>query len=120
MEAFKNDDSIKILSFSIDPVRDSVAVLKAYAGKYGAINGKWHFLTGEKEAVFKLAMEGFMLSASEDRTNPDNFDHSPKLVLVDKQGWVRGFYDATDALEVDRLITEINVLKDIYDKRAKQ
>src|SRR4249919_275481 len=54
-EAFANDDSLQILSHSVNPLHDTVEVLKAYAGRYGAKSGKWHLLTGDKKQIYELA-----------------------------------------------------------------
>lgn len=119
-DIFRNNPDLIFLSHSVDPEYDRPAQLKAYAQKYEAIPGKWYFLTGSKAAVYKLAMRGYYLpvvDAGVKDGNPDEtFIHSEKLVLVDKQGIVRGFYDGTDKTDVDRLILEIRVLTDIYNK----
>lgn len=113
-EEFKHDENLKILSFSVDPEADSPEVLKEYAKKFEADETKWSFITGKKDSIYNLAQKGFFLSAMEDSERPLEFIHSEKLVLVDKNGWIRGYYDGTDKEEVDRLITEIKILKEIY------
>ena len=119
-DIFRNNSDIKFLSYTVDPEHDRPAQLKAYARKYEAIPGKWYFLTGSKEAIYELAMHGYYLptvDAGVKEGKPDEtFIHSEKLVLVDKDGIVRGFYDGTDKEDVDRLILEIRVLLDIYQK----
>ncbi|MCC5612844.1 SCO family protein [Nostoc sp. CHAB 5834] len=119
-DIFRDKSSLVFLSHSVDPEHDRPAQLKAYAKKYEAIPGKWYFLTGDKAAIYKLAMRGYYLPAVDagvkDGAPDETFIHSEKLVLVDKQGIVRGFYDGTDKADVDRLILEIRVLLDIYSK----
>lgn len=119
-DIFRTNSNLVFLSHSVDPEHDRPAQLKAYARKYEAIPGKWYFLTGSKAAIYKLAMRGYYLpvvDAGVKDGNPDEtFIHSEKLVLVDKQGIVRGFYDGTDKADVDRLVLEIRVLLDIYSK----
>jgi len=112
-EVFEKDEDIKILSITVDPLYDTPDTLKNYADQYGA-NNKWLFLTGEKDTIYKLAQKGFFLSAMEDQEHPVDFIHSEKIVLVDKNGWIRGYYNGTDKKDVDRLIDEIRVLKNIY------
>lgn len=109
-EEFSAKKEIKIVSFTVDPAYDTPEVLKAYAQRYNADPEIWQFLTGEKDYIYQLAMKGFFLSAMEDEENPLDFIHSEKLVLVDRRGWIRGYYDGTDQEDVDRLITEIKVL----------
>ena len=119
-DIFRDNPNVVFLSHSVDPEHDRPAQLKAYAQKYEAIPGKWYFLTGDKSDIYNLAMHGYYLptvDAGVKEGKPDEtFIHSEKLVLVDKQGIVRGFYDGTDKEDVDRLVLEIRVLLDIYKK----
>ncbi|MCS6823160.1 MAG: SCO family protein [Cytophagaceae bacterium] len=114
-EAFANDTTIKIISFTVDPKNDTPDVLKKYATLYKANPVVWRFATGNKDSLYALALKGFKISALEDTTQLPSFVHSEKLVLVDKQGWIRGYYNGTKREDVDKLILEINVLKKIYD-----
>lgn len=120
-DIFRNKADVVFLSHSVDPEHDRPTELKAYARKYEAIPGKWYFLTGDKAEIYNLAMHGYYLPAVDagvKEGKPDEtFIHSEKLVLVDKEGIVRGFYDGTDKEDVDRLVLEIRVLLDIYSKQ---
>jgi protein SCO1/2 len=120
-DTFYQDPEVQLLSISVDPKFDQPAMLAAYAKRYDAKKGQWHFLTGEKKSIYPLVLKGFhvpLADASEYDAaikNPDEtFIHSERLVLVDKEGIIRGFYDGTDKKEVDRLLVEIKVLKNIY------
>jgi protein SCO1/2 len=119
-DIFVNNPDIVFLSHTVDPEHDRPEQLKAYARKYEAIPGRWYFLTGSKAEIYDLAMHGYYLPAVDKGVRegkPDEtFIHSQKLVLVDKQGIVRGFYDGTDKEDVDRMVLEIRVLLDIYGK----
>jgi protein SCO1/2 len=115
-EAFESNPEVKIVSVTVEPERDSAAVLQAYAAEYGAKEDKWLFLTGDRQEVYKLAQEGFQLTDGE-AVGRQDLIQTDKLMLVDKEGKVRGIYDATSVKEIDRLITEINVLLDEYSKR---
>jgi len=112
-EAFKDNPTVSIVSFTVDPEFDTVKVLKQYANAYGALPSKWYFLTGEKDKIYNLGQTGFFVSTMEEQGLPISFLHSEKFILVDQHGWIRGFYDGTDQKEVDRLIMEIQVLEDI-------
>ncbi|CCH56341.1 electron transport protein SCO1/SenC [Fibrisoma limi BUZ 3] len=120
-DIFRDNPNVVFLSHTVDPEHDKPEQLKAYAQKYDAIPGKWYFLTGNKVDIYNLAMRGYYLPAVDagvKNGNPDEtFIHSEKLVLVDKEGIVRGFYDGTDKKDVDRLVLEIRVLLDIYSKQ---
>jgi protein SCO1/2 len=114
-EEYKDNEQVKIVSFSVDPIYDNPAILKDYANAYRAIPGKWNFLTGRKDSLYKLAgPHGFFLNAKEIENVDDEFIHDNHLVLVDKERRIRGYYDGTDKKEVDRLILEIGVLLHEY------
>ncbi|MBK9150724.1 MAG: SCO family protein [Saprospiraceae bacterium] len=108
-EAFKDEPRVKLLSFTIDPVRDNVPRLKLYADNLGINHDKWYFLTGEKEFTFELANDFFVV-ALEDPEAPGGFDHSGKIILVDREGHVRSFSEGTDASQTPRLIEDIKKL----------
>jgi protein SCO1/2 len=110
-EAFRDDDSLLILSHSVNPLHDTVAVLASYAGRYGARSGKWHLLTGDKKQIYDLAKNSYLVNAIEDDGTPEGFLHSELFILVDPQGRLRGMYDGTDIAEVNRLLTDIQTLK---------
>ncbi|SKA20733.1 SCO family protein [Sediminibacterium ginsengisoli] len=111
-QAFKDQPDVVILSHTVDPVHDSVAVLKAYAGKYGVTDGRWQFLTGSKTALYDVAAAEYLLAATGDTTSIDNqFIHTQHVALVDQQNRIRGFYDATDPKKVEQLIADIRVLE---------
>jgi len=103
---------LRLVSFSVDPVRDTPAVLADYARRYDADRARWHFVTGSKTDIWTLAHSGFRLTTeaggSED-TEP--ILHSPHLVLVDQRGRIRGYYDGTEAAEVKRLIGDAQRLE---------
>jgi len=110
-EAFAKDDRVLILSHSIDPEHDSVAVLKDYAERLQVSADKWHFVTGEKDSIYSIA-EHYMVSADEDPTAPGGYIHSGAFVLIDAQKHIRGYYDGTKPEDVDQLIRDIPVLLD--------
>lgn len=120
-DIFRDRSEIVFLSYSVDPEHDKPAQLKQYAKRYNAIPGKWYFLTGDKAQIYRLAQRGYFLPVVDHGVSygkPDEtFIHSEKLVLVDKAGHIRGFYDGTDKKDVDRLILEMRVLLDIYKKQ---
>lgn len=110
-KAFEKDDSLLILSHSVNPMHDTVEVLKEYAARYGAIKNKWHFLTGNKKQIYTLAAKSYYVNALEDDGSAEGFLHSELLVLIDKQARIRGTYDGTNKAEVAKLIDDIKLLK---------
>lgn len=115
-EAFESNPEVKIISITVNPEQDSVEALRAYAAKYSAKEGKWFFLTGERQEIYQLAREGYHI-ANEAGEGQQQAIPNNKLMLVDKDRKVRGMYEGADPGEIDRLITEINVLRDEYSKR---
>lgn len=109
--AFAADDSILILSHSVNPLHDTVEVLNNYAGLYGARKGKWHLLTGNKKTIYDLAKNDYLVNALEDDGTPEGFLHSELLLLIDSKGRIRGMFDGTDKAEVQKLIAAIHTLK---------
>lgn len=108
-EKYKNDDRVLMLSHSIDTYNDTVAALKRHAQKLGIEASKWHLVTGEHDAVYGIADDYFSV-ATEDPESPGGFDHSGRLILVDKDRHVRAFCDGTKAEEVDRFMHQIDDL----------
>ncbi|MEJ5251722.1 MAG: SCO family protein [Chthonomonadetes bacterium] len=112
--AFADNPAVQIVSFTVDPEHDTVTVLSEYARGKGAIPGKWLFVTGEKKAIYRLARKGFKLAAEDvpeqiEGTTHD-FVHSEKLVLVDSQGRIRGYYSGLDMEQVQQLIKDAQQL----------
>lgn len=112
-EKFRQDPRVRLASFTVDPATDSVQALARYAEEYGAIAGKWFFLTGDKTALNRLATEEFRLPAP-DASGP-GLVHSQLVFLVDRNGQVRGRYEGTNERDINRLITEIDVLLYTYE-----
>lgn len=110
-KAFQSDDSLLILSHSVNPLHDTVEVLMNYANTYSAIKNKWHLLTGDKKQIYDLAKTGYLVNALEDDGTPEGFLHSELFLLIDKKGRLRGMYDGTDKAQVLALIKDINLLK---------
>lgn len=103
-------ENVVILSHTVNPESDSVAVLKRYADEYGAIKNKWHLLTGDKKELYKIAREGYLVNALQGDGGPNDFIHTELFVLVDQNNRIRGFYDGTSPGAVDTLIDELKVL----------
>jgi len=116
---FKNDPDFLILSHTVDPETDSVSVLKNYADAHGVNDKKWLFLTGPKKDLYEVARKGYLLDAGEGNGDEEDFIHTQNFALVDKDLHLRGFYDGTDSLEVDKMIQEIKLLKKEYEYKSK-
>jgi len=82
---FKNDTQVAIVSFTVDPARDSATKLKQYMQHFNIPALQWNFLTGDKKEIYRLARESYNVSASDGDGGPEDFIHSDKLVLIDRQ-----------------------------------
>jgi len=90
------DAPVRFVSISIDPTRDTPPVLAEYA-KRVRNDPRWTFLTGNRADIVHLSVQGFKLSAGDPGPGGDPLLHSSKFAVVDKNGIVRGYYDASDA-----------------------
>lgn len=106
-EAFADEPGPKLVSFTVDPERDTLERLSEYAKKQGAIRGKWFFARGSQKQVFELARNGFKLGSTE---VPGDILHSNRFVLVDREGRIRGYYDGTEEEAVNRVIVDARTL----------
>ena len=108
---YLDDSEIKFLSHSVTPVMDSVPVLRAYANKNGAVDGKWEITTGDKKHIYTLARKSYFAVLDEGDGGEQDFIHTEQFILIDKKGQIRGFYDGTDKQEMDRIYKDIEILK---------
>ncbi len=106
---YKNDERLGMLSHSIDVKNDTVAALRRHAEKLGIDAKKWHLVTGDHDAIYSIADDYFSV-ATENPDLPGGFDHSGRIILVDKNRHVRSFCDGTDAKDVDRFMVDIDAL----------
>jgi protein SCO1/2 len=101
---------IHLVSFTVDPEKDTPEVLRAYAEKSQAQKNRWDFLTGSRSAIYTLASDGFKLPVLENSEDAGNPVHSTRFVLVDGHGVIRGYYDAMAADGVTKLLADANHL----------
>jgi cytochrome oxidase Cu insertion factor (SCO1/SenC/PrrC family) len=100
---------VRFVSFSVDPEYDTPTVLKEYAGRFGADHSRWTFVTGDKPQIFRLATEGMKIAALPADAN-NVIIHSEKFVLIDRAGWIRGYYDLRDSEAMKKLPDDIRAL----------
>jgi protein SCO1 len=115
-DKFAQEPQLLLLSHTIDTKNDTVAALRAYAHKLGIDTKRWHLVTGDHDEVYGMADDYFSV-AIEDSSSPGGFDHSGRLILVDKNRHVRSFCDGTSAEEVTRFMDDIQVLLDEMKKQ---
>lgn len=102
---------VKLVSFSVDPERDSVARLKEYGIENGIKPDRWYTLTGEYEQIFTLAQKTFHVSALKDEKADGGVFHDERLILVDKKGRIRGFYHLNDSIKFKQLLRDIDCVR---------
>ena len=108
-ERFKNEDNLRLLSHTIDTKHDTIPRLKKFAEQLQVGLPQWQFVTGEKDSIYSIANDYFSI-AQEDPNAPGGFDHSGRLILVDKQRRVRAFCDGTDPKSVDQFMVDVERL----------
>lgn len=102
-----NPAFIQFLSFSVDPDRDSVAVLKAYGNKFGINPDLWWLLTGPKKQIYDFSMNELKLGLADGEGVDSNFIHTQKLVLLDKEHVVRGYYNGLDSVDMSKMANDM-------------
>jgi len=111
-DKYANDPQVLLLSHSVTPDKDNVDVLKEYAIEKGCISGKWHLLTGDKEAIYSIAKKQYFAGDSIGYYGKLNdFLHTENFILVDGKRRIRGVYNGTLPIEMDRIIEDITTLK---------
>jgi len=102
-----NPAFLQFLSFSVDPERDSVPVLKSYSDKYGINPDLWWLLTGPKKQIYDFSINELKLGLADGEGVDSNFIHTQKLVLLDKEHVVRGYYNGLDSLDLNKLAKDL-------------
>ena len=100
---------LKLVSFTIDPEHDTPPVLTEYAGRFHADPGRWYFLTGPAPELHNLNRNAFKLGDVNGALM-----HSTRFVLVDRRGWIRGYYDTEEGQSLDPLIRDIRRLAKVH------
>ena len=106
--------NIKLISFSVTPEIESVAQLKKYALEKGVNDLKWNLLTGNKKEIYELARKSYLVAKSNGDGGKYDMIHTENFVLVDKEKRIRGYYDGTNELEMDKLINDLEILEESY------
>ncbi|HVY73916.1 MAG TPA: SCO family protein [Puia sp.] len=102
-----NPNFVQFVSFSVDPERDSVKALKAYADRFGVDPDFWWMLTGDKKTIYDFALNELKLGLVDGEGVDSNFIHTQKMVLLDKDQVVRGYYDGLDSADLSKLASDI-------------
>ena len=103
-------DNVELLSFTVDPKRDSTQRLNEYAKSYNLNTNNWNLITGDQNTIYQLGVNGFLVPNQEDALAPGGFLHSEKLILVDQKHRIRGYYDGTDSANIPIIVEHIKSL----------
>jgi len=105
------DAPVRFVSITVDPTRDTPAVLAEYA-KRVRNDPRWTFLTGDRQAIVDLSVKGFKLTAGDPMPGGEALLHSSKFAVADRQGMIRGYYDATDGAVTEQVAKVVKSLLD--------
>ena len=109
-EKFKDNPKVGILSHTIDPRHDTPTVLREFMNNLNIKSKMWQMVTGDKAKIYEIGQKSYMVSATDDPTQPGGIVHSGAFVLVDKNRHIRGIYDGTEPEKVDKLMKDMEVL----------
>lgn len=117
-EKLKNSTDILFLSHTVDPHNDSVSVLNEYAKSYEADYDQWKFLTGNKSTIYHLARDNYR-AVIQEVPDTNDFIHSEKVMLVDKDFQIRGIYNGLDIKEILNMVEDARFLLTCYKKEEE-
>src|SRR6185295_798561 len=109
-ERWTNENDLRLVSISLDPEHDTPSILTRFAAQFHANGQRWLFLTGNIKQIDRLVEDGFALPASAVAGRPGaapTIIHSPRFVLIDRDGLIRGSYDSRDRQSMQRLNTDV-------------
>jgi protein SCO1/2 len=98
-ETFAGNENLMLVSFSVDPQRDSVAELKKYTERFYINESNWQLLTGSKKEIYRLARKSFQVAATDGDGGDNDFIHSDQLILIDSKKRIRGYYEGPEKKE---------------------
>jgi len=111
-DAYATESDILLLSHTVMPWVDNVDKLKTYQIENNINSDKWHLVTGDKDALYNIARNGYFADEDFAKTKDESeFIHTENFILVDKEGYIRGVYNGTLGIDVERLKRHIEILK---------
>ena len=105
---------VMLLSHSVTPQIDTVAQLRRYADEKGVLDEKWNLVTGDKAQIYELARKSYLAVKTDGNGGEFDMVHTESFILVDKERRIRGYYDGTNVEEMDKLLKDIEVLRNSY------
>ncbi|MEI8279969.1 MAG: SCO family protein [Bacteroidota bacterium] len=117
-ESRQSDTLLQLISMTVNPTRDSFPALRAYADRYGANHDRWWFLTGPKPLIYNYARHELHVTVEPGDGGDDDFIHTEKVVLLDKDRFIRGYYNGLDSADMKRCADDI-ILLTVENKHKK-
>lgn len=114
----ENDTIVQFISITVNPERDSARALFAYAKRFNADMNHWWFVTGNKKDLYNYARHELHVVAPDGDGGADDFIHTEQMVLIDRDRYIRGYYNGLDSLEVGKCAFDIGRLN-MQKKRRK-
>ncbi len=115
-QKYEGNPTVKFVSHTLDPKRDTPSALKQYANNLDINHSKWLFLTGDRDHIYDIK-DDYFIAAMEDSEVPGGITHSGQIILVDKKGHVRSFAEGTDPIKVEHLMEDIDQLLKEYESK---
>ena len=106
----RNDTTVQFISISVDPANDSAAALRVYAKGHSVDENHWWFITGDKRALYAWARTQLHLSVPAGDGGADDFIHTSQIVLLDRDRFIRGYYNGLDTSDVGRCANDMALL----------
>lgn len=107
---YEGNSEVKFASHTIDVKYDVPSKMKKYAEKLGVKGTQWEYLWGTRDEIYALAERNYLVFAEENNKAPGGFAHQGYLILVDKQKRIRGAYDGTIDKDVEKLMSDMEIL----------
>jgi len=110
---------VQFMSMTVDPVRDSVPVIREYANRMGVISDNWWLLTGDRDSIYNFIFQELRLDKFSDEPVSPDFVHTSRFVLIDKNMQVRGYYNGLDSASLLKLAKDVGYIMLEKDKKKK-
>lgn len=113
------NNEVHLVSITVDPTRDSFPQLRKYAERFRVNHDHWWFLTGDRQAIYSFARNELHVSVQPEEGGTEDFLHSQKIVVIDQDRYIRGYYDGLDSISLGKCAYDISLLS-MEKKRNKK
>ncbi|WP_276134019.1 SCO family protein [Polluticoccus soli] len=104
------EQDVQLVSMTVNPEHDSFPVLRDYADRFNVNHDHWWFLTGSKQDIYNFARNELRVSVQPTEGGVEDFIHTEKIVLIDKDRYIRGYYDGLDSADIKRCAEDVVIL----------